>query len=193
MAQKTRKATSDKLAAKKAAVLGTDRKDKKKSPLPLLVMLACAALVIGGGIFFLGQKGDTAPPVAKVFNEKAETGEVAYPVSLFQDGKCRFYEHKTGNGATIRYFILKSSDGVIRAAFDACDSCWPAGKGYYQDADDMVCRNCRLRFASVKVNEVKGGCNPAPLRREVRGDKVVIQVEDILAGKRYFDFGRSES
>jgi uncharacterized membrane protein len=53
----------------------------------------------------------------------------------------------------------------------------------------MVCDNCGRRFASVLVNEVQGGCNPAPLRRAVRGDRLVIAVPDLLAGRRYFDFG----
>jgi uncharacterized membrane protein len=52
----------------------------------------------------------------------------------------------------------------------------------------MVCRNCGRQFASVKVNEVKGGCNPAPLYRRVVGDQMVIQIEDILEGKKYFNF-----
>jgi uncharacterized membrane protein len=77
---------------------------------------------------------------------------------------------------------------VIRAAFDACDVCWPSGKGYFQDGDHMVCRNCGRRFVSVKVNEVKGGCNPAPLNRKVEGKDLVIQVADILDGRKYFDF-----
>jgi uncharacterized membrane protein len=54
----------------------------------------------------------------------------------------------------------------------------------------MVCRNCGKRFASVKVNEVKGGCNPAPLNRLVSGDLTVIKVKDILEGKQYFNLSR---
>ena len=106
---------------------------------------------------------------------------------MFNDGEVRHFEYKTG-GTTIRYFILKSSDGILRAAFDACDVCWPAGKGYYQDGDDMVCRNCGKHFASVLVNEVKGGCNPAPLHRKVEGDRLVLKAEDILQGQPYFNF-----
>jgi uncharacterized membrane protein len=54
----------------------------------------------------------------------------------------------------------------------------------------MVCRNCGQRFASVKVNEIKGGCNPAPLERTVVGNKLVIKTADILQGVQYFDFSR---
>ena len=116
--------------------------------------------------------------------------EISYPVKNFQNGKAQFFQYKTGDGITVKYFILKSSDGVVRAAFDACDVCWPEGKGYYQKDDYMVCRNCGRRFASVKVNVLSGGCNPAPLKREVVGDKLVIKVKDILEGKRYFNFAK---
>jgi uncharacterized membrane protein len=114
--------------------------------------------------------------------------EIAYPAATFNDGKARFYEYKTPEGIVVKYFILKSSDGVIRAAFDACDVCWEAGKGYQQKDDFMICRNCGRRFHSNKINEVSGGCNPAPLIRKVQDGKVVIDTQNILAGKRYFDF-----
>jgi uncharacterized membrane protein len=120
----------------------------------------------------------------------APEDRVSYPMNKFDDGKAKFFQYKTPEGLTIKYFILKSSDGVVRAAFDACDVCWPSGKGYYQDGDVMVCRNCGRRFASVKVNEVKGGCNPAPLKREVVGDQLVIQVSDLMQGTQYFDFSK---
>lgn len=121
----------------------------------------------------------------------AET-EIIYPAKIFADGKAKYFQYKgyskSGKNITIRYFIMKSSDGVIRAAFDACDVCWAEGKGYYQKGDFMVCRNCGRRFASVRINEVQGGCNPAPLRREIKGDQVVIKVKDLLEGAIYFDF-----
>jgi uncharacterized membrane protein len=116
--------------------------------------------------------------------------EVVYPVKDFRNGDARFYSYPAGNGVTIKYFLLKSSDGVIRAAFDACDVCFEAGKGYTQKGDFMVCNNCGRRFASVRVNEVQGGCNPSPLAREIRGEKVVLKVKDILEGKPYFTFGK---
>ena len=170
-------------AAKKAAVLGTH----KKSRLPLFAtILACGLIVILAGVFFFRGPGKETPSVV------ASGETVAYPVATFEDGKARYYQLKTGGGTPINFFILKSSDSVIRAAFDACDVCWKAGLGYYQEGDQMVCRNCGQRFSSVKVNELRGGCNPAPLDREVVGGQVVIKVKDILDGKKYFDIpGRS--
>ena len=116
--------------------------------------------------------------------------EVVYPVKDFQNGDARFYSYPAGDGVTIKYFVLKSSDGVIRAAFDACNVCFQAGKGYTQKGDFMVCNNCGRRFASIRVNEVTGGCNPVSLTREIKGDNVILKVNDILEGKKYFTFGK---
>jgi uncharacterized membrane protein len=118
----------------------------------------------------------------------AAPSEFTFPISEFADGKARHYSFAAPGGITIKYFIIKSSDGVIRAAFDACDVCWASGKGYQQEGDAMVCRNCGKRFASKLVNEVKGGCNPAPLKRTIKGDKLVVQTKDILEGRHYFNF-----
>jgi uncharacterized membrane protein len=158
---------------------GTDRKKRF-----FLRAVWFGTMILIGGSFLL-----FAPRVQRL-SLAAPVMEVTYPVKTFQDGKARFYEYKTGDGITIKYFILKSSDGVVRAAFDACDVCWPQGKGYYQKDDFMVCRNCGRRFASVNVNVITGGCNPGALKREGVGEKLVIKVKDILEGKKYFNFSK---
>jgi len=170
-------------AAKKAIVMGTD----KKRAFPLIAVIV-SALFIAGGIYYAVNSGKSSASYdTSSFSINSTASKVTYPVSLFDDYKARHYVYK-GQDVTIKYFILKSSDGIIRAAFDACDVCWKAGKGYYQDGDFMVCRNCGRKFASVLVNVVQGGCNPAPLKRSVEGDRLVIYINDILEGKQYFNF-----
>ena len=177
-------------ARKKAAVIGAPAKNGGVW-LPTVLAVLIVAGVAGGYMLFSGQS--EAPATAAVASDQktaapaASTDPVTYPVAMFADGKARHFDFKDGEH-TIRYFVIKSADGVLRAAFDACDVCWPAGKGYYQDGDVMVCRNCGRKFVSSKVNEVKGGCNPAPLNRRVEGDMLVIEADDIRAGRGYFDF-----
>jgi uncharacterized membrane protein len=178
------KSANDKLAAKKAAVLGTQPKSRG----PLIAGLTVAVLLAGAAFWYFGAPSPQRPtdPTATA---NASGDIVSMPVSTFDDGKAHYFQHKSGD-LTIRYFVVKSADGVVRAAFDACDVCWPAGKGYAQDGDFMVCRNCGQRFHSTKVNEVKGGCNPAPLERRIENGMLLIRVGDILEGKTYFDFSR---
>jgi len=186
MEMKDTESFDQKSAAKKMAVLGTE----KKKRLPLFAVLAIGVLVVTVATYLFltnRQKSDSGATVEGSYTAGSTVNQVVYPVRHFDDGKARHYEYKAAE-FTIKYFIIKSSDGVIRAAFDACDVCWRAGKGYFQQGDVMVCRNCGRKFASVLVNEVKGGCNPAPLSRTVEGDQLIIKVKDILEGKQFFTF-----
>ena len=183
-----KKNVAEKSASKKEAILKTETKNQS----PLRTLLVVAVVVVGGLAFYLFQSGFDSKPQAGTPSIQPEVTatEVSFPVQAFADGTAQYFQYPTSNGVTVRFFILKSSDGVVRAAYDACDVCWREGKGYQQDGDFMVCRNCGQRFASVKVNEIKGGCNPAPLERTVVGDKIVIKIADIVQGTQYFDLAK---
>ena len=184
--------TTPSTADKRTAVLGKDRKRKA----PLIAALAAALVLAAAGLYLAAGTGSTPGGKVAIAGASAGgSGEFTYDVGYFSDGKARFFSYRTPDGLTIRYFILRSSDGVIRAAFDSCDSCWAAGKGYRQEGDLMVCNNCGLKFPSARINEVKGGCNPAPLTRIVSNGKVIVKASDLVReGSFYFDFdGRGRS
>jgi uncharacterized membrane protein len=143
----------------------------------LLALGVAGFVVIAATVYLLRAESATpggAPsPPAQVLS----AGDVVrLPVSLFADGRARFYRYTTSIGRDIRFFVVRSSDGVVRAAFDACDVCYRERKGYYQDGDDMVCENCGQRFR----------CNPSPLRRTVDGDQIVLSPADLDIGSAYF-------
>ncbi|MBL7200177.1 MAG: DUF2318 domain-containing protein [Anaerolineae bacterium] len=150
-------------------------------------------LLAGGGLlailllawFWPGSGAESAGSTVQAGELPVSDGAVRLPVTTFDDGQARFYTHHA-DGKDIQFFVLKSSDGVIRAAFNACDVCFLDKKGYRQEGDEMVCNNCGQRFPSELINEVRGGCNPSPLVRTIEGDEVVIRVDDILSGARYF-------
>ena len=149
----------------------------------VLVALTAAVTIVLAALVSAATPWNFTVPATDV---KPVNGVFAFPESLFQDGKARHYEYKKSPGERIRFFVVKSTDGVIRAAFDACEVCWRAKKGYRQEGNQMICTNCGLKFRTDKVNEVTGGCNPSALKRSVNGGKVVITVQDVLAGLHYF-------
>ena len=112
-------------------------------------------------------------------------GDVIIPVSQLS-AKASFFEYQTAAGKDVRFFAMKSSDGVYRAALDSCDVCFAARKGYRQEGDNMVCQKCGSRFPSVGINEVHGGCNPVALTRRVEGDRLVIRAGDLEKWSSYF-------
>ncbi len=116
---------------------------------------------------------------------EAENGVVKIPASDVNDGSAHYYEMRNGD-SYIKFFVLKSADGIFRVAFDACDVCYPEKKGYRQEGDFMICNNCGQKFHSTKINVLKGGCNPAPVDRKFDDNYVYLDVNDLKQGAFYF-------
>lgn len=190
-----------------------DKKPGGASPLILVIGLVVLLVLIGGALFALTRPSPTAaeseaqPFLSELSSYpisdqgtlvsaathghdpfplvKASDGSVRLPLATFDDYKAHYYTYMH-EGRPIEFFVLKSKDGVVRAAFNACDVCYLSKKGYSQDGDYVVCNNCGQRFPANEINDVRGGCNPSPLVRVVEGDSLVILVEDIIKGLSYF-------
>ena len=148
-------------------------------------LMLVAVLTIGGISFADCNTADAFTMFGTHKKLKADNGVVSIPLDKISDGKARYYQY-SADGHAVKFFIVQSPDGVIRAAFDACDVCFPAQKGYSQDGAFMICNNCGRRFHASRINIEKGGCNPAPLKRTIVGNNLIIAVKDILPGGRYF-------
>lgn len=87
------------------------------------------------------------------------------------------------DGVPVRFFLLRRKDGTLASAFDVCYICPP--KGYMQDGDQLICRNCD---APINVDTVglTGGCNPIPLKVETTGSQVQIALADLATAKDRF-------
>jgi uncharacterized membrane protein len=157
----------------------TEKSTGKKLLIPAAVLVLVA--VVAAGWFLFGQQ----PSGGHAMVTAGQDGMIRFVASDFSDGKARFYRFQ-GQSGPIDFFLVRSQDGVVRAAFDTCDVCYRERKGYRQEGNDMVCNNCGQHFRTDLVNVVKGGCNPAPLHRQVDNDKVVIAVNDVEQGSGYF-------
>jgi hypothetical protein len=183
------------------------------SPLILIIGLVVVLALIGGALFALTRPSEIAEETQSQPNRSelssysmgdqevlvsaathghdpfplvvASEGEVRLSLATFDDYKAHYYTYMH-QGRPIEFFVLKSNNGVVRAAFNACDVCYLSKKGYTQDGDYVVCNNCGQRFPANEINDVHGACNPSPLGRVVEGDTLVILVEDIVKGLRYF-------
>jgi len=155
----------------------------KKWTLAALLMVLVTGLALSG---CSSSGGGTSGGLLTPTNGKLEI-----PVSDVYDGKAHHFQVRSADGTMVTFFVLKSADGVIRAAIDSCDVCYRSGLGYYQEGDYMVCKNCGQKFASNKINVLKGGCNPAPLNRSVVGDKLVINMRDINMNNWYMKYRQS--
>ena len=154
---------------------------------PTSLLLGVGFLFLGTLIFVLFRGPSSGAVFSSSVPEAAAPGaDVVLDAAQFDDGQARFYRYATTAGREVKFFVMKSSDGVVRAAFDACDECFRARRGYRQSGDVMVCNNCRKRFPSTQINVVKGGCNPAPIDREVQGGRIVLRAAVLEQGTALF-------
>lgn len=102
--------------------------------------------------------------------------------------EAEFYEYES-DGATIRFFVVMASDGGVKTAFDACDVCNYAKKGYIQDGSNMVCNNCGNKYPIVGLgteNKSPGGCWPSYLPNEIVNEEVLLKKSDLKKGVGLF-------
>jgi uncharacterized membrane protein len=164
----------------------------KGSRRPIVLLVAAAAiLAVALSVAFWNGEDETRVTTISTAPASGDDaavpagGEVTIPVADVSDGEAKFFSYDAA-GVEVKYFVVKSSDGEIRAAFDACDVCFAEKRGYEQQGDEMVCNNCGRRFPSVSINVEQGGCNPSPLDRRIVGDELVMDAAAIEAGARFF-------
>ena len=146
------------------------------------IVMSVAFVTILVVLSVAGGQGDTALPL----DLRSRGKDVELAMATFNDGAARHYRYTTAGGQQITFFVMRSSDGVARAAFDACDVCFRERRGYRQVGDSMVCNSCGKLFRSTDINIVQGGCNPVPLTRTLIGDKLVLKAIDLAQGAAYF-------
>jgi len=173
--------------AKKKAEFSEQPKRKSKTPLILLTVLV---VLVGIGAYLVlsaSNENPSATSVATTPSSPSTTDSRDIRIALSElSGTAKFFDYKLSDNKPIRFFVIKSSDGIYRAALDACDTCYHAKKGYHQEGDDMVCNNCGLHFHSAQINEVHGGCNPVGLPRTIEGNQLVIKAGELESRGSYF-------
>ena len=176
---------------RKRAEFSAPSQSKSRSTIILIIVAVVAvAGVIAYVLTSTSSDNPASAPVATTSTPGGgQTSDIKIPLADL-NAKAKFFDFKTADNNSVRFFAVKSSDGVYRAALDACDTCYHAKKGYHQEGDDMICNNCGLKFPSAKINEVHGGCNPISLPRSVEGDTLVIKASDLESRKQYFASSR---
>ena len=164
-------------AEKRRLELERKRKKAKTMMIASVILIAAICGLVYVAVSMNGNEDILVPSEAQPPPSQSQT-EVRIPLSEISNAQ--FYSHQ-GDGVAIRYFAVKASDGDVRVAFDACDVCYYAKKGYIQIDDVMHCINCGNEYAITGLGSenVYGGCWPSYLPMEIDGDNVVIKISDL--------------
>jgi uncharacterized membrane protein len=187
MMQKTRESKGNRSSRRAAAERPRLRAAGRASALAFACVLA-----LGAGVAGADAPARSPAPASATLNHDPfplvsadAMGAVRLPLTELAGGTAHFYAFLAGE-EVVEFFVLWTSDNVLRTAFNACDVCYRAKLGYRQDGAFMICQNCGSRFEAAKIGLVSGGCNPAPFAARVEGEELVFSAADLAAGLKYF-------
>ncbi len=142
----------------------------------IIVGIGIMVLIVLAIFMFKG----SSTPTGEVITE---LDAVRIPVSDISKN-AQFYSYER-----IEYFVVEDKSGDVKTAFNACDVCYGAKKGYSQKGEDMVCNNCGNHYSISGLgtkNLRGGGCWPGYLPSKVEGDYLVIEKSDLETGRYRF-------
>lgn len=112
----------------------------------------------------------------------AENGWVNVPVSDLADGQLNRFGFLSSN-KLVRFLAMKTADGKIQTALDACEIC--GSFGYVQEGKNLICLNCAAEINPLTMG-AGGGCNPIPLASEVTNNVVRIAASELAKTAHLF-------
>jgi hypothetical protein len=130
-------------------------------------------------------RNEQSARVERALIVKADGGIVRIPRASVEDGNAHFFVYPAKE-KSIFFFAMRSADGGIRVAFDACVACNHAKRGYRQEGDHVVCNNCGMGFMPAEIGKLTDGCNPIVLRTSMEGPVIKVTTKDLEAGASYF-------
>lgn len=129
-----------------------------------------------------------APPPGFSAAETIGTADdIVLRTPTLSDGAVKFYRYVSVAGRETRFFMVRTPDGVVRSALDACDECFRDRRGFRHRADHVICNSCGRVTPLRAIAVTRGGCRPVPLEHRLQQhDRVTVAAAALQSGGRYF-------
>lgn len=138
-----------------------------------IVMVILASLTLSIVKYLFEREVELSPPEPY---EMRETHAVI-PLELLEDEHLHRFEYVNPQGIHVRFIALKkNSAGNYSVCFDACEIC--GASGYYERKDEVVCKLCDVVMNRGTIG-FEGGCNPIPMKFEVKDGEILVSVEEL--------------
>jgi uncharacterized membrane protein len=164
--------------------------DKSKSNKQLILSIVVIGIL--SSLVYLvikaGRGKQEYSSAVQVQQSSLDRDEIIIPFSDVSSGQAKFFDQKVANDKSVRFFVIKTSDDKYRVALDACEVCFHAKKGYKQEGERMVCRNCGRSFDAKLITSGKttDGCHPIGIAHREDQSNLVIRKSALDKGAEYF-------
>ena len=120
----------------------------------------------------------------EAFTVDREAGAALVPMESVSDGHLHRFEYRTEKNVNVRWIVVKKpNSAAFGVGLDACEVCGNAG--YFERNGQIVCKRCDV-VMNINTIGFKGGCNPIPLRYEVKDGNLVFMLSDLVAAEKEF-------
>ncbi len=169
-----------------------EKEGGNKSRLYAVLAIAVAAVVLVASAAFLVNSNQNPGP-ATVLNPTARhvgsENMTAVSIPLADISQTATWYEYNMSGATLRFFVVKDSDGIVHSAFDECWMCFAVREGYHQNGSSMIENCCDMPFPISQITEQGcsgDGCCPIWLKSVVVGDSLMIMKKDLARQRLIF-------
>ncbi|MGA1792488.1 MAG: Fe-S-containing protein [Thermoplasmatota archaeon] len=160
---------------------------KKQRNFFVVVGILVVISILAYGMYNYMKNDDESEPISYRDNDVSGSDIVLKKTDL-SDGKFHYFAHAI-DGVSVKYFSVIDDTGKVRTAFDACEVCYEAKKGYTKDGDYAKCQNCGQKFSLSDLgtkNAENRGCWPGYLPHADGADNIRIKISDLRTGRYLF-------
>ena len=111
---------------------------------------------------------------------------VSIETNDWQRGDVHFFKYRDRAGDQIRFLLARDATGRTKAAFDACNRCYPYHKGYASSRGALFCRFCGNKYKLEAMESGLASCVPVKLPFQMAGQTVNIKPADLESARGLF-------
>jgi uncharacterized membrane protein len=152
-------------------------------------LLAGLLLVIWGGaagiVWWMTRKASASDHLPAVTLEPEQ--DLVYDLWKLEPGQSRFFTYPSRSSERSRLLVNRDSDGVIRAAFATCTTCYSFRKQHYLKDGQFICGRCQTAMAIGGRNErmtPDKGCVAVPVPFSIEHNRVIVRAQAITEGAK---------
>ena len=110
-----------------------------------------------------------------------------YDMAQLQPGQTRFFTYPINSSEQSKLLVNRDSEGVVRAAFASCTTCYSFRKQHHLKEGKLICGQCQSAMRIGDRNErmtADKSCVAVPVPFSVENGKVMVRAEAITEGTK---------
>ena len=159
-------------------------------------IIAGVLLAVWGGAagfaFWSVRKASASDNLPAIVLQAGE--DFVYDLAKLGPGQTRFFTYPTSSSERSKLLVQRDSDGVVRAAFASCKTCYSFRGQHYLKQGQFICGQCQSPMRVGDRNErmtLDKSCIAVPVQFSVENNKVIVPPQAIAAGLQTFSASAS--